>query len=65
MKTLKYQNIKSGKLYTVLSFDIINATNKDDGERMVLYEGERKNSTDIAQFVRNYDEFMIKFIKYE
>ena len=50
-----YRNRKNQKVYTVLDLDIINCTNEVDGQRMVLY------TIDGKQFVREYDEFMVKF----
>ena len=48
-------NIKNQKSYTLLSSEIINATNKDDGMIMVLYtDGENL-------YVRELSEFGIKF----
>jgi hypothetical protein len=62
---MKYINIKSGKIYNVLSMNVINGTNKDDGKIMVLYKGERKNNNEIATFVRELDEFLEKFTPYK
>ena len=58
-----YNHKKSGRQYKVLSFDVINATNKDDGKIMVLYEGMKKDGSGMAKFVREYDEFMDKFVE--
>ena len=52
---MKYRNKKNQKIYTVLNSDIINCTNEVDGQRMVLY------TIDGKQFVREYEEFMMKF----
>ena len=54
----KYKNNKNGNIYIVLRDDVINATNKDDGKLMVLYYPEEKPE---MQFVRELDEFKIKF----
>lgn len=54
----KYRNKKNGKTYISLREDIINATNKDDGKIMVLYYPEEKPQ---MQFVRELDEFRVKF----
>ena len=51
-------NIKTGKIYTVLSWDVINCTNSNDGRRMVLYRDE-----DLL-FTRDYEEFIVKFKPY-
>jgi hypothetical protein len=58
---MEYLHIKSGRIYKVLSTNIINATNKDDGKIMVLYEGMKRDGSGIGQFVREYDQFMEKF----
>ena len=51
----KFINIKNQKSYTLLSSEIINATNKDDGMIMVLYtDGENL-------YVRELSKFGIKF----
>jgi hypothetical protein len=50
----KYLNIKNGKIYIRLR-DVINATNKDDGQVMVLYCRNEK------YFVREREEFNKKF----
>ena len=59
---MKYLHIKSGRIYDVLSTNIINGTNKDDGDVMVLYEGEKRDGGK-AQFVREITEFNEKFTK--
>jgi len=46
---------KTGNKYIVLSDTIINCTNKDDGQRMVLY------TRNDMLFVREYSEFREKF----
>lgn len=49
---------KTGKEYTILDDNIINCTNANDQERMVLYV----NNDDISRlFVRKYEEFLEKF----
>ena len=58
---MEYVHMKSGRIYKVLSTNIINATNKDDGKIMVLYEGMKRDGSGISKFVRQYDEFMEKF----
>lgn len=52
---MQYRNKKNSKIYTVLDMNVINCTNEVDGQRMVLYMIGGK------QFVREYDEFMVKF----
>jgi hypothetical protein len=60
MKPQHYKNIKNGKTYTLLNNDVINCTNKDDGKIMALYTCE--DSKD-KLFVREMDEFLLKFEK--
>jgi hypothetical protein len=60
----KYKHKKSGKIYNVISKTIINATNKNDGKIMILYEGEKSDGSGIGQFVRELEEFVIKFESY-
>lgn len=60
----KYKHKKSGRIYSVISKTIINATNKDDGKIMILYEGEKCDNSGIGQFVRELEEFNIKFEPY-
>jgi len=54
----KYTNNKNGKTYISIREDIINATNKDDGQIMVLYYPEEKPD---MHFVRDLEEFRVKF----
>jgi len=54
----KYEHLKTGNTYKVYEEYIINATNKVDGQRMVLYAREDGKG---AMYVREYDEFMEKF----
>lgn len=61
---IKYRHKKSGRIYEVISMNIINATNKDDGLIMVLYEGEKKDGTGVGKFVRELNEFKSKFEVY-
>lgn len=58
---MKYIHIKTGRIYTVISTNIINATNKNDGEIMVLYKGLKSDKTGGDMFVREYNEFYEKF----
>ena len=44
--------------------DVINATNKDDGIVMVLYEGMKRDGNGVVKFVREYNEFINKFKPY-
>ena len=61
---MKYKNIKNGKTYEVLSWDVTNATNEQDGQRMVLYLGEDIDGK-TKVYVREHWEFERKFIKAE
>jgi len=53
---MEYIHKKTGNIYVVSTLDAINATNNSDGKRMVVY----KHSNDT--FVREYDEFIVKFV---
>ena len=53
-------HIKTGKKYTVVSETIIDTTNANDGKRMVMYF----SMDSIGKiFVREFDEFWLKFKK--
>lgn len=56
-----YQHIKTGRLYMVINQNVINATNSDDGTRMVLYSGLKRNNLGCGLFVREFNEFHEKF----
>ena len=59
---MDYVHLKTGHIYDVVSLDTINATNAQDGQRMVAYIGEKKDgSGKKSVFVREYSEFMTKF----
>lgn len=58
MSSKKFRNIKNGNIYDVIREDVINCTNVNDGEVMVLYKSE--NYPDKI-FVREKSEFYIKF----
>jgi hypothetical protein len=53
------RNVKNQHIYNVISLRIINATNAQDGQAMVLYE------RDGQFFVREKDEFYKKFLMEE
>jgi hypothetical protein len=56
-KFLEMFNIKNKKPYTLLTDEVINATNNQDGQKMVLYtDGEKL-------YVREIEEFNNKFTK--
>ena len=54
------KNKKNKKLYTVLNTNIINCTNEQDGQKMVLYTGSDKEGC-LQIFVREINEFFEKF----
>lgn len=56
-----YRNKKNKKLYRVLNNNVINATNANSNDIMVLYVvvEDKRN----LQFVREINEFSIKFEK--
>lgn len=56
-----YRHKKSGRTYEVISESIINATNDQDGQEMVLYTGERRDGSGKGIFVRELSEFYDKF----
>ena len=51
-----YKHRKSGEIYIVLDISVMNATNKQAGQPMVLYQNE-----DGDKFVREHREFYNKF----
>lgn len=53
------KNIKTGEIYVVSTFNAINATNSQDGERVVIY------SRAGAVYVREVKEFLEKFHVYQ
>jgi len=55
-----YRNIKNQKLYKIIDTVVINVTNDNDGQHMVLYKDERG-----CKYVREYEEFFKKFTKTE
>lgn len=57
-----YKHLKTGKLYGVLPHTIINATNAQDGQEMIIYVGESKEG-ELKIFVREKTEFLKKFKK--
>jgi hypothetical protein len=61
---MKYKNIKNGKIYEVLSWDVTNATNEQDGQQMVLYLGQNIDGK-TKVYVRELWEFERKFVKVE
>jgi hypothetical protein len=59
MKTEKeiFKNKKTGKLYDVCtSDDIINTTNANDGQRMIIYtDGEKFFVREIVEFCEKFE----------
>ena len=56
----QYRNKKNGKIYTVTG-EVLNCTNKQDGQEMFMYKVDDCNLT----FVRSKEEFYEKFEKLE
>jgi len=59
---MEYVNLKNKKTYDVVSMEAINATNAQEGQKMVIYIGEQNNEIKKGIFVREYSEFMTKFV---
>ena len=51
-----WKNKKNGKLYRILYYSVINTTNAQDGQKMVVYENMEGQI-----FVREQKEFYEKF----
>lgn len=60
MYSKKFKHIKSGNIYELIRDDIINCTNVNDGQIMVLYC--RENIPEKI-FVREKKEFYKKFVR--
>ena len=58
MSFRKFRNIKNGNIYEVIREDVINCTNANDNQIMVMYKND--NYPDKV-FVREKSEFYIKF----
>ncbi len=58
MFSKKYRNNKNGNLYEVIREDVINCTNANDDQIMVLYKSLEHPE---MLFVREINEFKIKF----
>jgi len=60
--TKKYfKHLKTNKTYLVIDDEVVNATNKNDGQKMVIYFGRNREDTSNDVFVREYSEFHEKF----
>ncbi len=58
MFSKKYRNNKNGNIYEVIREDVINCTNANDGQVMVMYKSIEHPE---MLFVREINEFKIKF----
>lgn len=58
MKIVRHH--KSNRFYLKL-FKVINATNVNDGQQMILYFGKRRDKSGYGFFVREINEFKEKF----
>jgi hypothetical protein len=60
---INFKHKKSGRIYEVISNQVINATNSQDGQEMILYSGDKKDGSGKGIFVREAKEFYEKFEK--
>ena len=58
MSSKKYKNIKNGNIYEVIRDDVINCTNANDDQIMILYKSIEHPE---MLFVREINEFKVKF----
>ena len=58
---MKAIHLKTGNEYIVYDQFVINATNANNGQRMVLYGKKKENSDEIQLYVRENIEFFQKF----
>lgn len=58
MSSKKFKHLKTGNIYEMLRDDVINCTNANDEQIMVLYKND--NYPDKI-FVREKSEFYLKF----
>ena len=58
MSSKKYKNIKNGNIYEVIRDDVINCTNANDDQIMILYKSIEHPE---MLFVRERNEFKVKF----
>ena len=58
MSSKKYRNIKNGNFYEVIRDDVINCTNANDNQIMVIYKSLEHPE---LLFVREKSEFYVKF----
>ena len=62
MYSKKYRNIKNGNLYEVIRDDVINCTNANDDQIMVMYKSLEHPE---LLFVREKSEYYVKFEEVE
>ena len=60
MYSKKFKNIKNGNIYEVIREDVINCTNANDNQIMVLYKSEEHPD---MLFAREKSEFYVKFVE--
>lgn len=58
MSSKKFKHLKTGNIYEMLRDDVINCTNVNDGQVMVLYKSDKHPD---MIFVREKTEFYSKF----
>lgn len=58
MSSKKYKHLKTGNIYEVIRDDVLNCTNANDEQIMVLYKNEQSPE---LLFVREKNEFLQKF----
>ena len=58
MSSKKFKHLKTGNIYEVIRDDVINCTNSNDGEIMILYKNDKFPN---KVFVRERTEFYQKF----
>jgi hypothetical protein len=56
-----YVHLKTGNLYLVIHRGLVNATNAQNGQKMVLYTPYVKGSEHLDWYVRDEAEFDTKF----
>ena len=52
---------KTKNKYVIINDNVINGTNNNDGQIMVLYSGKKRDSDSVGLFVREKSEFYEKF----
>lgn len=58
-----YRHLKSGNIYEVERVGIVNATDAQDGQVMVMYWRKGTSSASDIWFVREEREFRSKFVR--